>query len=146
MANEGPPASDTPPEPDPEPSRPLSGVAWGSIVGPGFIGSGEPANPISRLAPSIVSVQDTIALGDANLRKWVALAIVTTFVLANAIVLAGVWLMFQQEVAALRDHVYGAADRVITSHLLMALVGATTVQLGALTILMGKYLFPAPTR
>jgi hypothetical protein len=33
---------------------------------------------------------------------------------------------------------------VITSTLLMTLVGATTVQLGALTILMGKYLLPAP--
>ncbi|HVC63496.1 MAG TPA: hypothetical protein VND19_24420 [Acetobacteraceae bacterium] len=52
--------------------------------------------------------------------------------------------MFNQEMAALQNKVYAASDRIITSPLLMTLVGATTVQLGALTILMGKYLFPAP--
>lgn len=72
------------------------------------------------------------------------MAIVATFVIANAIVLAGVWFMFNEELAALQNKVYPASDRVITSQLLMALVGATTIQLGALTILMGKYLFPAP--
>jgi hypothetical protein len=84
-----------------------------------------------------VGVQDRIALSDARLRGWVATAIVVTFVIANGFVLAGVWLMFNQEMAALQAGLYKAPDRVITSQLLMALVGATTVQLGALTILMG---------
>jgi len=91
-----------------------------------------------------VSVQDRIALSDARLRGAVAIAIVVTFVIANGIVLAGVWLMFGQEMSALQNKVYAASDRVVTSALLMTLVGATTVQLGALTILMGKYLFPTP--
>jgi hypothetical protein len=101
------------------------------------------ADPISRVAGQI-SVQDRIALSDAKLRGGVAIAIVVTFMIANGIVLAGVWLMFHQEMIALQNKVYAASDRVITGSLLMTLVGATTVQLGALTILMGKYLFPAP--
>jgi hypothetical protein len=101
------------------------------------------ADPISRVAGQI-SVQDRIALSDAKLRGGVAIAIVVTFMIANGIVLAGVWLMFHQEMIALQNKVYAASDRVITGSLLMTLVGATTVQLGALTILTGKYLFPAP--
>jgi hypothetical protein len=46
--------------------------------------------------------------------------------------------------AAIQAKYYAAADRIVTAGLLMTLVGATTVQLGALTILMGKYLFPTP--
>ncbi len=103
------------------------------------------ADPISRVAGSVtVSVPDRIALSDARLRTWVAVSIVATFIIANGIVLAGVWLMFNREMVALQGKVYDASLRVITSSLLMTLVGATTVQLGALTILMGKYLFPAP--
>lgn len=102
-----------------------------------------PATAISFVAGD-VSVQDRIALSDARLRGAVAIAIVVTFVIANGIVLAGVWLMFGQEMSALQNKAYAASDRVVTSALLMTLVGATTVQLGALTILMGKYLFPTP--
>jgi len=39
----------------------------------------------------------------------------TSFVIANGIVLAGVWLMFNQEMAALQNKVYAASDRIITS-------------------------------
>jgi hypothetical protein len=104
------------------------------------------ADPISRVAGQ-VSVQDRIALSNARLRGGVAIAIVVTFVIANGFVLAMVWLMFAQEMVALQNKVHAASDRVVTSALLMALVGATTVQLGtltilALTILMGKYLIP----
>jgi hypothetical protein len=38
-------------------------------------------------------------------------------------VLAGVWLMFHQEMIALQNKVYAASDRVITGSLLMTLVG-----------------------
>ena len=78
--------------------------------------------PISRVAGQ-VSVQDRIALSDAKLRGGVAIAIVVTFMIANGIVLAGVWLMFHQEMIALQNKVYAASDRVITGSLLMTLVG-----------------------
>jgi hypothetical protein len=68
-----------------------------------------PADPISRVA-SNVSVQDQIALSDAELRKKVAIAIVVTFIIANGIVLAGVWLMFNQEMGALQNKIYAASD------------------------------------
>ncbi len=117
----------------------------GSPPDPMLVGNRVPANPISRLVSNFATnVHERIAWADAKLRRMVALWIVGTFIVANGIVLLGVWFMFQQEMAALRDHVYAAGDRVISSQLLMVVVSATTVQLGALTILMGKYLFPAP--
>jgi hypothetical protein len=37
-----------------------------------------------------------------------------------------------------------AAERVVTAQVLMALLGATTVQLGSMAVIMAKYLFPGP--
>jgi hypothetical protein len=64
----------------------------------------------------------------------------------NGLVLWGVWLAFQEDVALLTatGSKYTAADRLVTTNLLMTLIGATTVQLGAMIVLMGKYLFPTP--
>jgi hypothetical protein len=90
------------------------------------------------------SVLERIAWQDAGVRKIVALAVVATFVVANGLILWGVWLIFQAEMAVLEAKVYTAHERIITAELLMTLVGATTVQLGALTILMGKYVFLVP--
>ena len=126
------------------PPTPPGGLSPHPMFDPTRRGSLQPSGPISELAPRVITVPDWIAIRDAKLRRTVALVIVTAFVLANAIVLLGVWFMFQQEVAALRDKVYPASDRVITGTLLMTIVGATTVQLGARSILMGKYLFPPP--
>ena len=37
----------------------------------------------------------------------------------------------------------GGSDRLVSTSVLIALTSATTVQLGTIVILMGKYLFPA---
>jgi len=93
-----------------------------------------------------VTVADKIALSDAGLRKLVAIAIVAAFLLVNAMVLWGVWMAFKQDIAMLSrpETNFTPKDRLVTTELLMTLVGATTVQLGALIVLMGKYIFPAP--
>lgn len=93
-----------------------------------------------------VSTADKIALSDAGLRKLVAVAIVLAFLVVNGAVLWGIWIVFQTDIQLLTrpGSNFTAADRLVTTNLLMTLVGATTVQLGALIVLMGKYLFPTP--
>ena len=101
---------------------------------------------LTEKAPIPVPVADQIALSDAGLRKLVAMAIVAAFLLVNAMVLWGVWTAFKQDIEMLTRPVanFAPKDRLVSTELLMTLVGATTVQLGALIILMGKYIFPAP--
>jgi hypothetical protein len=64
----------------------------------------------------------------------------------NGAVLFGIWLAFEEDVELLTrsGSTFVAADRLVTTNLLIALLGATTVQLGTLIVLIGKYLFPAP--
>jgi hypothetical protein len=107
----------------------------------------EGPQPLSLLtAEAQIGVSDKIALSDAGLRKVVAIAIVFAFLVVNGAVLMGVWLAFRQDIALLTTTGtnFTPKDRLVTTELLMTLVGATTVQLGALIVLMGKYIFPAP--
>jgi hypothetical protein len=131
-------------DPDAPPASGLSAIAAGVTVAAAAT-SDSAAQPLSGVtSQSGTSVRDRIAWQDAGVRKFVALAVVATFVVANGLILWGVWLIFQAEMTALTAKVYTAHDRIITAELLMTLVGATTVQLGALTILMGKYVFLVP--
>ena len=93
-----------------------------------------------------ISVQDKIALDEARTRKWVAIAIVTAFIFVNGAVLWGIWQVFLTDIDLLTrsGSAFKASDRIVTTNLLISLVSATTVQLGALIVLIGKYLFPAP--
>jgi hypothetical protein len=131
-------------DPESSPASGLSVIAGGVTVAAAAT-SDSAAQPLSGVASqSGTSVLERIVWRDAGVRKLVALAVVATFVLANGTILVGVWLIFQAEMAALTAKVYTAHERIITAELPMTLVGATTVQLGALTILMGKYVFLVP--
>jgi len=63
-------------------------------------------------------------------------------VLANVLTLAGVAYIFHADNANIVAKAMNSDDRVITPRVVMAIVGATTIQLGALAITMGKYLYP----
>ncbi len=65
------------------------------------------------------------------------------FLQVNGVVLATVLVMFVVDCVFLGIGKLQAADRLVSTNVLMALIGATTVQLGAIVILMGKYLFPS---
>ncbi len=97
---------------------------------------------------SSLTVADRIARSDARLRIWVAIAVVVTFLCVNGAVLLGIWFAFQHDIAmlAISNGSFLAKDRLVTTELLMTLVGATTVQLGGLIVLIGKYIFPAAAR
>ena len=62
--------------------------------------------------------------------------------LANVLTLAGVGYIFHEDNANLVAKVIATPDRVVTPGVVMAIVGATTVQLGALALTMGRYLYP----
>ena len=102
--------------------------------------------PLSALAGfSPVSVADRIALADAGLRKFVVTVVVVAFLAVNGIVLLGIWLAYLKDVdlLAAAGSNFKPSDRLVTTNLVMTIVGATTVQLGGLIVLIGKYLFPA---
>lgn len=96
---------------------------------------------LDHIAESI-SVAERIALTDARVRAHVSYAIASAFVLANVLTLAGVAYMFHVDSLSLAAKVINAQERVITPPVVMSIIGATTVQLGALAFTMGKYLFP----
>ena len=90
------------------------------------------------------SVAESIALTDARVRAHISYAIAGAFVLANVLTLAGVAYIFHEDNANIVAGLMAKADRVITPRVVMTIIGATTVQLGALAFTMGKYLYPAP--
>ena len=89
-----------------------------------------------------LTVDEEIALTDSRVRTRVTYVIVAAFVLSNVLTLAGVAYIFRADDVDIVAKAITADRRVITSNVVMTIVGATTVQLGALALIMGKYLFP----
>ena len=89
-----------------------------------------------------VSVGDQIAFGEFELRKETAKRILQIFGAVNVAVLIGLAFAFGFDVSLLRGGVITPADRLITGEVIMALLGATTVQLGAIMYTIARYLFP----
>jgi hypothetical protein len=112
-----------------------------------------PAARLSDLRPGIArlaglvpgTVDEQIALSDAELRKGVAERIVRAFITVNSTVLAIVAAAFIADCLMVSDGTIGARDRIVSTNVLLALISAATVQLGGIAIIMGKYLFPAKT-
>jgi uncharacterized membrane protein len=88
------------------------------------------------------SVAERIALTDAKVRTHVSYAIVAVFLLADILTLTGVGYIFRDDNANIKAHVITPQDRFITPQVVMTIIGATTVQLGALVLTMAKYLYP----
>jgi hypothetical protein len=90
-----------------------------------------------------LTVPDQIALQDADLRRWMARRIIWVFIAANIVTLlamAGLVWLDQGNVAS---HSIAPSDRIITSQVFMALLGATTVQVGSIAFIIAQYLFPS---
>jgi len=91
-----------------------------------------------------LSVSDQIALLEANIRRNLAYAIMILFALVNIITLLFVLLLFRADQSDLAEKMIGPADRVVNAHVLMALLAATTVQLGTVMVIMTRFIFKAP--
>jgi hypothetical protein len=91
-----------------------------------------------------LSVKDRIALSDATIRRQTAIVILALFAATNilSVLFVGVLYFFDQRDIA--DHLIPATGRVITPSVVMSLLGATTVQLGAIAVIMARGIFSPP--
>ena len=80
------------------------------------------------------------------MRSHVSYAVIAAFLIVNLATLSGLYLIYQTDAAELQAKLVTPDQRVIGSQVLIALLGATTVQLGCMAVIMAKYLFPAPRR
>ncbi len=89
-------------------------------------------------------VADRIALSDARVRANISYAIIAAFLVVNLATLLGLYLIYNSDAAELRTKLVAPDQRVINTRVVIALLGATTVQLGSMAVIMAKYLFPLP--
>jgi hypothetical protein len=92
-----------------------------------------------------ISITDQIALRHQDLREWMVERVVPAFRWANAATLIAPGVLVVLDEVNIWRHLASPADRVITSQVFMALLGATTVQVGSIAFLIARYLFPGRT-
>jgi len=90
------------------------------------------------------TVQDQIALSDADIRRRMALWIMWLFGAVNVITMLFIFVLFCFDQSDLGAKVIGPGDRIVNAEVLMSLLGATTVQLGTIAVIMARYIFKAP--
>jgi hypothetical protein len=90
------------------------------------------------------SVQDRIAWSDATNRKTISLWIMWLFGTVNIITIGFIIWLAVQDQAELAAKIVLPADRVVKMQVVMSLLGATTVQLGTIAVIMTRSIFQAP--
>jgi hypothetical protein len=68
--------------------------------------------------------------------------VIPAFLKANGLTLIALALLVVLDEINLNLHLIAPGDRVITEKVIMALLGATTVQVGVIAALIARYLFP----
>ena len=86
---------------------------------------------------------DRIAIGDLEIRKNFANRVMLLFAITNLGALVGLALVFWQDCAQLAAHLTKPTDRIIDAKVIMALLGATTVQLGTVIYTITRAIFPS---
>ncbi len=90
------------------------------------------------------SVYHDIARSDAQNRIVVSRWVMWVFGSVNIVTIAFIiWLAFADQVQ-IAAKLVPPADRVVNSQVIMSLLGATTVQLGTIALIMARYVFKAP--
>jgi hypothetical protein len=88
------------------------------------------------------SVDEQIALGDLEMRRRLVRALLWFFGVTNFFALAATAVVFGYDIALLRAGSVQASQRLVTTELLMTIIGATTVQVGVIMVTISNYLFP----
>jgi hypothetical protein len=91
---------------------------------------------------SAASVQDTIALGEATLRKDIAIKITSLFTTINMVVIGIIAALALLDQLNIARAAITPDQRIIDYRILAAVIAATTVQLGSVALIMAKYIFP----
>ncbi len=91
------------------------------------------------------TVPEQIALRDVAIRERFASTVLWLFVATNAFVLTALGLLYWQDIIHLDAGRIAPVDRIIDARVVMTLLGATTVQLGAVIYTMARAIFPSTT-
>jgi hypothetical protein len=78
----------------------------------------------------------------ADLRRRVAYWIIGTFIGTNLVTVIALGILAWLDQSNIQAKLMMPGDRIITSQTFMALLGATTVQVGAIMVIIARYLFP----
>ncbi len=89
-----------------------------------------------------LSVSDHNALLDATVRRHITYLVVGAFVIVNWLTYLGVGWIYSVDQTQLASRLVTSKERIITTPIGAAVIGATTIQLGALVLLIGRYVFP----
>jgi len=68
--------------------------------------------------------------------------IIGAFIAANVVTLIALGILARLDQGNIAAKLIEPGDRIITSQVFMALLGATTVQVGAIMVIIARYLFP----
>jgi hypothetical protein len=99
--------------------------------------------PLSAAVPNY-SVKDQIALSDASIRRNIAYVVVSLFTLVNIITLIFIGILYYFDQRDIVRHLIPANNRVVNAQVVISLLGATTVQLGAIAVIMARGMFNVP--
>ncbi len=106
-----------------------------------YLNNAIPAQGIARLA--VPPISDKIKLWDALTRNGLAIGIMVAFLIVNAFTLGVlVWLGREDHHDLVRKLIV-PADRIVNKDVIISLLGASTVQLGSIAVIMAKYVFRA---
>jgi hypothetical protein len=90
-----------------------------------------------------LSVHDEIAMDQWQLRKQMIQNVMTTFKWVNLFVVVGVIVVFTVDQVVVFRKLGPVEFRIINSNVIIALIGGTTVQLGAIALAVSRWLFPS---
>jgi hypothetical protein len=89
------------------------------------------------------NVEDEVKRGDLEIRRLFARNVMILFAMTNVFVMAGLGWLAVGESHAIAGKTLAAADRIIDSEVVMALLAATTVQLGTVIYTIARAIFPS---
>jgi hypothetical protein len=98
---------------------------------------------LNRVAEKTVgSVRDWAARRTQHLREWVAGGIMLIFVVANGVTFWTVFQLAQVDQDNMAAHLIMPTDCIITNQAVITLLDSTAVQVGAIAVVIARYLFP----
>jgi hypothetical protein len=86
--------------------------------------------------------EDELRKREADLRDWMAKVVIPVFLWANGLTLGAIALLVGLDEVNIGLDWIAPGDRIISAQVIMAMLGATTVQVGAIAVLIARYLFP----
>jgi hypothetical protein len=96
-----------------------------------------------RIALGDAQVRQQVTQGDLDMRQRMARGVGWTFGIANGVTLLGVAVLAGLDQWNMVRGTITTADRIVDQKVVMTLIGATTVQVGAIAFIIARYLFPA---